>query len=388
MKVKICFLIICVLLVPPSLCASKASAGQVDVITNAIWERKFGDANYSYQNRVVTTSRADNTLFVAGVYSSVARSKSLIDIEGIWIWKINENGEKLSDFKFSSTQLQIDKISDLESMAAIDSGDIVILIRSESNLSYFLKINSKGEKLVSKRLDKNMQISGIIPTSDKSYLLIGSQKTDALLVKIDVNGEVLWKKVTARGKSDMFVDGIAIEDGSYVFVENLGKFEKFFMGSSDLWLLKCDASGQKQSELTFPGRYGSIIRTIDGGYAVLYDKSNTAKQDIWLKTFDKNLNELKDINLISTDWGLEKFKIKRFVNGDFVAGGAANLMPWVSYFDSTGVMKSYFDGKTHEPGVGTDFGLSKSNIYIVSSIVGINAQSQSVNKIKVLKIQP
>ena len=387
MKAVFFSLTVYVMLVAAAFCAGTADIVQADTLTNSIWERKFGDVNYSYRNRLLATSPADNALSVAGVYSSVAKRKTMIDVEGIWIWKINENGDKITDIRLDNSRLQIDKLNDLQGMAITDKGNIVLLARSETSLSYFLKISSKGEVLLSKLVDNSMQVTNIITTLDKCYVLVGSQKADACIVKIDENGVILWKKIFTRGKSDMFVDGVAVEDGSYVMVENIGKFEKFFMGSSDIWLLKCDANGQKQNELTFSGRYGSIVRTINGGYAVLYDRSNTVLQNIWLKTFDENFKELAEINVTSTDWGLERFKIKSLPSGDLIVGGAVNLRPWISRFYLTGVMKAHFDGKAMEPAIGTAFELSRNNIYIVSSIVEMNEQSQPVNKIKVVKIQ-
>ncbi len=363
-------------------------AGEIDTLPKTGWERKFGDADYTYQNKSIAVAANDNSLFIAGIFSSTDRAKSQRDVMGIWIWKINDDGEKKLDIRVKNTQDQNSNLIDVEAMAVTGEGNIIILARSQTNQTSFLRMNAKGDILLTKKLDQDSHIFKIIQTTDKKYLLIGKKKADALLMKIDENGEIVWSKIYARANADMFIDGVALEDGSFILIENTGKVEQFFIGVADIWIIKCDANGQKQSERTFTGRYGSIARIINDGYAVLYDKSSTAKQDIWLKTFDKNITEANDVNITSTDFGLERFNIFSLKNGDYIVGGTLDLRPWVSYVDSTGTKKWYFQGKTTEPAVGAAYASINGNIYIVSSVVGINEQYQQVNKIRVTKFQP
>lgn len=76
-------------------------AAQLGTLPTTSWENKFGDAEYSYYNRAAVFSPKDSELFIAGIYRSSAKDAPIFP-EAIWIWKIDDKGEKIIDLKLKN----------------------------------------------------------------------------------------------------------------------------------------------------------------------------------------------------------------------------------------------------------------------------------------------
>lgn len=381
------FLSIFIFLISLMYCIDLSEAAPIETLTNTIWELKFGDTVYSYYNRAVVLSPKDSGLFIAGEYITLAKGMPTIT-EGLWVWKVNPAGEKIIDLKLKNPADDAKKYLNVEALAITANEDVILIAKMRGGRINLIKLNLSGDILFSKELKADRDISKIVPTADNKFLLIGHEKFNSLLMKIDANGEILWEKVNDRGKVDMFVDGILLEDGGFILIENSGKSAQFFLASSEMWIIKYDSKGEKITEKSFLGRHGSIARGKDGNYAIAYDKSGTAKQDIWVKSIDKDLNEKWNTNITSTDFGLESFRIGSLTNGDYIVTGPIMLRPWVSYIDAAGVKKWDFHNKTMEPASGTDFISKGTDCFIISSVVAITGQDKITNKVKVIKFRP
>lgn len=380
-------LYVIIYIIPLAYCVGVSHADMIDTLPTTLWENKFGDADYSYHNRAAVLSPIDSGLFIAGEYTSSARGVPTVT-EGLWVWKVNPVGEKIIDLKLKNPADDAKKYLNVEALTITDSEDIILIAKMGGGRINLIKLNSVGEIVLSKELKSERDISRIIHTAGNNFLLIGHDRFNSLLMKMDANGEVLWEKVADRGKDDMFVDGIVIEDGGFVLIENSGKSAQFYLASSEIWITKYDSKGEKISEISFQGRHGSISRGKDGSYAIVYDKSGTSKQDIWAKTIGTDLNEKWNVNIVSTEFGLESFKIGSLTNGDYIVTGPIMLRPWVSSIDSTGAKRWDFHNKTMEPASGTDFISKDDTCFIISSVVTITGQDKITNKIKVIKFQP
>lgn len=369
-----------------SLSISYVNAEQLESISGLVWDKRFGDVDYSYQNRILAVPPKGTILQVAGIYSTAEKGNPE-KVEGLWIWKINEAGEKVSDLRIKNAD-KVEKYIEVGAFAIAGNEDILLVAKLDNGQSALLRLNSAGNILSTSKLGEGKRISKIVPTDDSNFLLIGIQSSDSFMSKINASGETLWNKVYDRGKSEMLIDGIAAEDGGFVVVENSGKAEKFFMSSSDIWITKFDANVQKVKEISFSGRYGSIARGKGGGYVILYDRSGTASQDIWVKALDKNFTELWEVNVNTINFGLERFKVASLANGDYIAVGPVSGKPWVSYIASTGAKKWDYLEKSTDVSVGTDFIVKDNTCFIVSSVITVNEQLKMLNKIRVIKFQP
>lgn len=362
-----------------------AYSAQLNTLENILWEREYGDDTSSYISKSFAFSQADASLYISGIYRSSAKGVPP-KVQGIWVWKINSSGEKISEIRLKNAEGK--NIINVEALAITDVGNIIMVVTLEGKSSELIKINSSGEQLLLKDMAKGRRISKIIHTVDNKLLLIGQENTNALLMKVDGTGQTIWDKLLDRGKDDMFVDGISTEDGGFLMVENSGKTAQFFMAESDVWITKYDSNGIKQSEKTFPGRHGNIVKGKDGSYVVVYDMSGTAKQDIWVKALDSSLNEKWSTQITETEFGLEKFTIAAMSNGNYVAAGPIKLRPWVSYIDANGIKKwDFYDGSVW-PSIGTELVSKGDNMYIISSVVSLTEMYTENNKIKTIKFLP
>lgn len=122
----------------------------------------------------------------------------------------------------------------------------------------------------------------LIQTSDGGYALVGSTTSlgvsAVLLVKTDAVGNMQWNKTYGRQQSphgDLAQSIIQTSDGGYAFA---GASWNQARGAHDLFLVKTDASGNMQWNLTYIrdtsggsfdwGHAFSVIQTNDNGYIV------------------------------------------------------------------------------------------------------------------------
>ena len=115
--------------------------------------------------------------------------------------------------------------------------------------------------------------SSIISTSDGGYLAsgytnsYGSGETDALLIKYDASGNVVWSKVWGGASDDATGDVISTSDGGYLAS---GYTKSYGSGGADALLIKYDASGNVVWSKVWGGASddstNNIISTSDGDY--------------------------------------------------------------------------------------------------------------------------
>jgi hypothetical protein len=208
-----------------------------------IWQRTFGGANDDEANSVRQTS--DGGYIVAGSTSSFGLGNKdawilKLDGTGIPQWQKTYGGS-LSDEATSVRQ-------------AADGGYIVAGSTSSfgSGFSYawVLKLNGNGVPEWQKQYghgDGDVANS-IQQTSDGgfivagySYLFVLPQRLyDAWVFKVDENGIFLWGKGFGGSDNDYANSIQETSDGGYVVA---GETDSFGAGSSNLWVLKIDSSG-------------------------------------------------------------------------------------------------------------------------------------------------
>jgi len=199
-------------------------AGPIEVLSDIEWEQHFGDKKYSYQNKSLTFSPDGKELIVGGMYSTGRRQS---DIEGVWVWKINDKGTRIADIKLENKKDL--NLVDIEALESLDNKNILLVGRLDTGQSVLIKLDAQGKVLLSRGIGNGRHISKIIRTSDGKFLLIGHEFTNGFLIKIDAAGAEQWSRVVDRGKDDFFVDGVATDDNGFLLIENSGKLEQFFM---------------------------------------------------------------------------------------------------------------------------------------------------------------
>ncbi len=107
---------------------------------------------------------------------------------------------------------------------------------------------------------------------DNTFLLAGSTTmgnqggTDALLIKLDANGDVLWSSTFGGASSEYFKFILPCSDGSFIAY---GETRSFGSGGTDLYLVKFDTNGNLIWSRTYGGSNdelatGGLCETADG----------------------------------------------------------------------------------------------------------------------------
>ena len=196
---------------------------------------------------------------------------------------------------------------------------------------WLLKINSNGVPEWNKTYGTPGFESShyIITTNDDAYLITGRTNyygegdLDLLLLKVDNEGNLLWNR-TMGGTGDEWMWEIEkTGDGGYALA---GRTNSYGAGLNDYWLLKTDAEGNPEWNVTLGGieddRARSLLITDDGGYLVHGWSSSygAGMLDFWLvKTDQKGYPQWnKTYGGIETERGIALIKSE---DGGYVLSG-------------------------------------------------------------------
>ncbi|MBN1861309.1 MAG: PKD domain-containing protein [Candidatus Thermoplasmatota archaeon] len=138
-------------------------------------------------------------------------------------------------------------------------------------------------------------------TSDGGYIIAGftgyNYHFDAYILKIDSTGTLQWTRIL--GLFDFYDDSLSVQettDGGFILTGWTGSNGA---GSSDVWLIKLNATGEDEWIHTYGGSgldgADSVQQTSDGGYIIAgtthsFDAGGNG--DIWMIKTDTNGNEL------------------------------------------------------------------------------------------------
>ncbi|KPL17281.1 MAG: hypothetical protein AMS23_05550 [Bacteroides sp. SM1_62] len=133
--------------------------------------------------------------------------------------------------------------------------------------------------------------SSVLQTSDGGYIIIGTSRyydseiNDMYLIRTDAYGDTIWTRVYGGDDDDSGTFIQETSDSGYII---LGATRSFGAGSSDVYLIKIDATGDTLWTKTYGGTgidYGSCVRQIeDQGYIIAghTDSYGSGFYDIYL----------------------------------------------------------------------------------------------------------
>lgn len=116
-----------------------------------------------------------------------------------------------------------------------------------------LHTNFVGSICWTKELEAGTSGTGIRQLSDGNLLISGSKTDsdqDALLVKMNPDGDVIWQKTFGGTLTDYATDVIELDDGSLMLI---GTTQSFGAGPISMYVVRTDASGNELWSRTFGG---------------------------------------------------------------------------------------------------------------------------------------
>ena len=143
-----------------------------------------------------------------------------------------------------------------------------------THYAFLIKTDTKGNEEWNRTFeDIGLQNAySVQQTSDGGYILGGAvrsypnwrRETDAMLVKTDSNGDIVWHKTTGALGNDDVMSVRQTYDGGYI----LAGFS--YSDRDHAWLIKTDVNGKQEWNRTFGSDFFdtvySIEQTLDGGY--------------------------------------------------------------------------------------------------------------------------
>jgi hypothetical protein len=217
---------------------------------------------------------------------------------------------------------------------------------------WLIKTDASGNKTWDKTFGGAADDEGrsVEQTSDGGYIIAGYTKSygagssDVWLIKIDSSGNKTWDKTFGGATDDEGHSVQQASDGGYIIA---GFTHSYAAGNGDVWLIKTDASGtgvwRKTLGGTEPDEGTSVQRTSDGGYAITgYTKSYGAgSSDVWLIVVDSSGKGEGQIPIGGTDAD-EGASVQQTSDGSYIitgytkSYGAGGSDAWLIEVDPSG----------------------------------------------------
>jgi hypothetical protein len=335
---------------------------KVDENGDTLWTKCYGGSSNDCFNTVIATP--DSSYLLTGW--TMSEGNGWWDV---WVVKINISGDTLWSKSYGGSSFDEGR----EVIATGDSGYIVVgYTKSHQARNYHggadmwvLKLDADGDTLWTNALggSRDEYANAIMQTADNGYIVggytnsndgdvhgwhegynrLGTETSDAWLVKLNASGDTLWtkcmggtgqeeiKQLIKTGDEGFIMAGKATSDDGDVTGWHEGR-DPWGDGYSDAWLSKLNYSGDtiwtKCLGDTSRDDLYSIAKTNDGGYLVdVYSSSdggevpgNHGGGDIWMV---KILNENRNIftkSLGGTDGDYANSISETYDKGFIIAG--------------------------------------------------------------------
>jgi len=237
------------------------------------WQKTYGGQGYDVATKILQTF--DKNYAIIGVTSSLENNNDY------WLLQLNSNGS----INWTKIYGGPSDDSAYDFLQTTDEG-FLIIGSSNSSLTggtdhdfLLIKTNQTGDVDWYKTyggIEDDFGIS-LINTSDDEYVITGitysfnnkSADSNIIILKINSNGELIWKKIIGGKGHDIPKSIIQTKDDGLAIC---GYTNSYGAGDSDVWLLKVDENGSMLWNHTYGGKQddgaNSLIQTSDGCFAI------------------------------------------------------------------------------------------------------------------------
>lgn len=351
------------------------------------WARVYNDDGLSFNHKATSFQEGKKSIVLAGLYNTSEKVLAQQRVDGIWFLEIDDEGKKISSFLIKNVEGTNDYYTNIEALKVSSMGGILIVVQSKQKEATLINFDKKGKRNWAKNLGTGRHVSKIFELDDGSVLLIGHSSFNPMILKFNNTGVLTESKNFPRGKSAFFVDGIRKSNGAFLFLENSGDPQQFYMSNSHIWLSVFNSNMEKLEEQNFLGRNGQIIPGSKNDFFVVYDKSSSAKQKIHLKHLGEKLQEFWDLQVITTEFGLRQFKIGRIEGEGVVVVGSVGGKKYMGIISEDGKLMHEFTEQEAIIESEIDIqGIGKS-LFVTSTVALITGQQKLNKQIKIVKFK-
>jgi len=288
---------------------------------DSLWTKHYGGSSTDLGRSVCQTM--DGGYIITGQTGSFG-----VGSWDVYLIKTDSLGDTLWTKTFGGTNSDVGNAV----LQTADSGYIIEGYTSSFGgyKVYLIKTDANGNALWSRTFGGTGNNYGynIQQTSDGGFIIVGNTYfgaggTDVYLIKTDANGNALWTKAIGGLFADVGYSVQQTTDGGYIVA---GVTQSFGVGSTNVYLIKTDTSGNPIWSKTFGGTgYDagqSIQQTMDGGYIITgYTFSfGAGDYDVYLIRTDTSGNLLWAKTFGGTDEDIG-YSVQQITNGEYMIAG-------------------------------------------------------------------
>jgi len=264
---------------------------------NQVWAQTFGGTQTDAASSVQQTT--DGGYIVAGYTTSYGAGGG-----DIWVLKLDSSGNQMWAQTFGGTGTDAaSSVQQTPDGGYIVAGDTYSYGAGVSDI-WVLKLDSFGNQTWAQLFGgtESDQAHSVKLTPDGGYIVAGVTSSygaggaDVWVLKLDSTGSQVWAKTFGGTGNDGATCAGLTADAGYV---TSGFTNSYGAGSDDFWVLKLDSAGSQVWARTFGGadidwpRGNSCIQqTADGGYitAGFTHSYGAGSSDIWVLKLDSSGN--------------------------------------------------------------------------------------------------
>lgn len=354
------------------------------------WQRTYGGFSLDRGNSV--HALPDGNFFVAGSTGSFGAGSS-----DVYVLMLDPQGEVLWSKTYGGAG--VDRASKV--IQAEDDGFLLVGLTSSLGAGgydgYVLRITNGGEVVWERTFGGEGWdiLHGVCRSHDGGYLLAGETYSsphddgDAWLLKLDVTGEMQWKRTYGNNEYDCF-NAVSPIVGGYILAGATTQ-----AGDQDAWLVKVNEDGDVEWDVRVGGDSldlaSSAIQTQDGGFAAIgstrsysaYDRAlhfkvGPAGELLWAKNWGQVTNqgsndflELGNGGFVSVGYvegigsgGKDIFILFTDAAGEFI-NGITNAGEDGSHDEVAYSISRTVDGGFILCGYTDSFGMGMGDVYVV-----------------------